>query len=247
MSLLESVAAAPIGVFAYVRRDGTPNAVPVTPFVVDGRIVVTSTLAYVAKAAAVRRDSRVALLAGGVHVSSTATVLVDQTPSWFNAHIREDEIRKFPPTKTFLDIPFNQCLFGWYSGRVIIEFDPAPLDPVTGDDRVSVTTVDASGGLRITPVPADIDLDSPDIPLDGPPEGPAVVLVHDESDDMRDLRQLALVGTIRNGRLAVSSRRGSLTPSPTTARAQLATVRSMARLARGHRSLIADWPHPRAS
>jgi len=110
VSLLESIAAAPIGVFAYVRKDGTPNAIPVTPFVTGGKIVVTSTLAYVAKAAAVRRDPRVALLAGDVRISTTARVLVDQTPSWFNTHIRDDEIKKFPPTKQLLQLPFNECL-----------------------------------------------------------------------------------------------------------------------------------------
>jgi nitroimidazol reductase NimA-like FMN-containing flavoprotein (pyridoxamine 5'-phosphate oxidase superfamily) len=39
-SPLERIADAAVGVLAYVTADGTPHAVPVTPFVVMGRIVV---------------------------------------------------------------------------------------------------------------------------------------------------------------------------------------------------------------
>jgi hypothetical protein len=143
---------APIGVFAYVRGDGTPNAVPVTPFVVDGRIVVTSTLAYVTKAAAVRRNPRVALLAGRWSVATTAAVAVDPTPAWFNANIREVEIAKFPPTEHFLGIPFHECLFPWYSGRVVIGFDPVTPEPAPSDDRGGRLTVhDRRGSLAVGP------------------------------------------------------------------------------------------------
>ena len=247
MSSLDAVAGAPVGVFAYLRRDGTPVAVPVTPFVVDGHVVVTSTLAYVTKAAAVRRDPRVALLAGGVHLATTATVAVDPTPAWFNAHIRADEITKFPPTRQFLQIPGNGCLFPWYTARAVIEFAPADPDPLPGSDRASVTHVDASGRPRIRPLAAVVDPAADRIPLEGTPDGPAVVLVHEESDDMADLRQLSLGGTVRDGVLSVTARNGSLAPRPATVRSQVATIRSMARQARANRPVVADWPRVRAS
>lgn len=145
-----------IGVFAYVKKDGTPNAGPVTPFVVNDRIVITSTLAYVTKAAAVRRDSRVALLAGASHVASTGSVVVDGTPTWFNRSIRDDEIAKFPPTRQFLGIPFHECLFPWYSGRVLIDLEPATIEPEQGGDRVTVASLDHEGRLLITPLAAEV-------------------------------------------------------------------------------------------
>jgi hypothetical protein len=238
---------APIGGFAYVKKDGTPNAVPVTPFVADDRIVITSTLAYVTKAAAVRRDPRVALLAGGSHVASTGSVVVDETPTWFNRNIRDDEITKFPPTWHFLGIPFHECLFPWYSGHVLIDFEPATIEPAQGGDRVTVASLDHEGRLLITPLAAEVTEATDDITTSGVTDGPAVVLVHEEHDDMADLRQLALAGMVRRGVFTVSSRRGSLAPTPTGTRAQLPAIRSMAKLARANRGLVSDWPHLQAS
>ena len=81
----------------------------------------------------------------------------------------------------------------------------------------------------------------------GVPDGPAVVLVHEEHASMADPRQLTLVGDVRIGRLTVHDRRGSLAASPTSPGAQLATVRTMRRLARSSRDRVADWPALRAS
>ena len=238
---------APIGVFAYARGDGTPNAVPVTPFVVDGGIVVTSTLAYVAKAAAVRRDPRVALLAGGTSVATTATVAVDPTPDWFNTHIREAEIAKFPPTRQFLGIPFHECLLPWYSARVVIALDPAVPRSTPGSDRVTLTTVDGDGFPRIDLLTGGVDLDAGSLDVPGVDDGPAVLLVHEEHADMADLRQLTLTGEVRDGRFAVTGRRGSLAPGPTSVRAQVAVVRRMHRLARANRDRLSGWPTLSAS
>jgi len=243
---LRKVADAPIGVFAYVRRDGTPNAVPVTPFVVDGKMVVTSTLAYVAKAAAVRRDPHVALLAGGIQLATTASVAVDRTPAWFNTHIRDAEIEKFPPTKQFLAIPFHECLFPWYSARVVIGLDPADVTRTDRGDRVTITTIDPQGLPRITPIDQPVDQPVDEhcgaLEVPGVGDGPAVVLVHEEHDAMADLRQLTLVGVVRAGRFTVHGHRGSLAPQPTSLGAQLATIRSMRRSARSNRDRVADWP-----
>jgi hypothetical protein len=96
---------AAIGVFAYVTRAGTPNACAVTPYVVDGAVVVTSTLALVAKAAAVRRDPRVVLLAGGTEVRGAGAVAVDPTPAWFDEHLRDQERRTYPPARSLLAVP----------------------------------------------------------------------------------------------------------------------------------------------
>ena len=247
MSLLDQIAEAPIGVLAYVKRDGTPNAVPVTPYVVDGSVVVTSTLAYVAKAAAVRRNPQVALLAGGVHLMATATVLVDDTPDWFDTHIRADEMAKFPPTRQFLQIPFQSCLFPWYTARVIIEFVAPELQARPGDDRVTIATLGAEGGPVIMPRSEALDLDALVVPTRSAPDGPAVLLVHEESADMSDLRQLTLRGSVRDGAFTVAARAGSLEPRSASVRGQVSTLRTMRRQARANRPVIADWPRVRAS
>ena len=64
---------------------------------------------------------------------------------------------------------------------------------------------------------------------------------------MAELRQLSLLGTVRDGHLTVTARHGTLVPRPATARTQVATVRSMARQARTNRPLIAGWPRARVS
>ena len=247
---LELIGDAAVGVYAYVKADGTPHAVPVTPFVVDGRIVITSTLAYVAKAAAVRRNPRVALLAGGVAVATSASVAVGPTPAWCNTHIREAEAAKFPPTRQFLGIPFHECLFPWHheclfpwhSGRVVIDLGTDAPEVVEGSDRVTVTTIDGAGFPRVTPLAGAVDLDVDVLAVPGIPDGPAVVLVHEEHASMADLRQLTLVGEVPAGRFTARDRRGSLDPGPTSVGAQLATVRTMRRLARADRDRLADWP-----
>ena len=112
-----------VGVFAYVMRSGRPNACAVTPYVVDGAATVTSTLALIDKAAAVRRDQRVTLLAGGAHLAGRASVSVDLTPSWFDQHLRAQERAKYPPARSILGVPGHRCLFSWYLGRVVISID----------------------------------------------------------------------------------------------------------------------------
>ena len=110
-----------------------------------------------------------------------------------------------------------------------------------------MASIDASGRPRVAPVVTDFDVDSDLFRLDDVPDGPVVILVHQESEDMADLRQLSLIGSVRDGYCSVTSRVGSLAPRPSTSRAQLATIRSMAKRARANRDLIADWPRTRAS
>jgi hypothetical protein len=74
---MQHLDADPVGVFAWVTRSGRPTSCAVTPYLVDGHPVVTSTAALIAKAAAVRRDDRVALLAGGVQVIGSGAVGFD--------------------------------------------------------------------------------------------------------------------------------------------------------------------------
>ena len=85
--------AAPVGVFAFVGNDGLPRACAVTPYLDADQTLVTSTLAFTAKVAAVRRDPRVALLAGGCLVRGRAAVNVDLTSKTFDERVRSQELR----------------------------------------------------------------------------------------------------------------------------------------------------------
>ena len=235
--LIEQIAEAPIGVFAWVRGDGTPGSCPVTPYVVGDTVVVTSTLAYTAKAAAVRRDPRVAVLAGGVLVSGRAEVFVDESPHWFDEHIRDIEVQKFPPTRSILSIPGHRCLFPWYVGRIVIRFRPDAAECV-GDDAVTATRLVDDGRLRIDPV----DVDGAGAPVvTSMPDGPISMLFHEEHGDMADLRQVSVRGVVRAGGFVEQRRSGSMDPAPTGTVAQLGQLRSLARSAKRNRDTIRAW------
>ena len=235
---LERIAEARIGVFAWVRGDGTPGSCPVTPFVVGDEVVVTSTLAYTAKAAAVRRDPRVAVLAGQVLVHGRAEVLVDESPRWFDEHLREDEVRKFPPTRSILAVPGHRCLFPWYVGRIVIRFRPEAVESVDGGDAVTATRLTDDGRLRIDPVAVDAS-GAPD--LRALPDGPVAVLFHEEHRDMADLRQLSVRGVVRGGGFVEDRRTGSMEPAPTGTVAQITQLRALARSAKRNRDTIRSW------
>jgi hypothetical protein len=230
-----------VGVFAYVMRSGRPNACAVTPYVVDGVATVTSTLALVDKAAAVRRDPRVALLAGGAHLGGRASVSVDLTPSWFDQHLRDQERAKYPPARSILGVPGHRCLFSWYLGRVVISIDDTEAAVRPGDDHTTITVLDSAGALQTFPI-ADLDDATADsIPVPSIPDGHAVVLIHEENESMTSMRQLAIHGEVASGVFAAVRRRGTIEPEPHGLRAQLRTSRTMARQAKANRPRLQTW------
>jgi hypothetical protein len=234
--------AAPVGVFAFTGRDGRPRSCAVTPYLHDGVAVVTSTLAFTAKVAAVRRDPRVALLAGGCLVRGPAGLIVDLTSKTFDERIRAQELRKYPPARRLLAFPGHRRLLWWYVGRAVIAF---PADsgatPVPGGDRITVTGHDADGSAAIVPVDPDTDVSADEIPVPLRHDGAACLLVHDEDPDMADLRQLTLHGTVRDGIFRVERRTGSLDRTRQSTLGQLRDLRALGRAAREHRPVYARW------
>jgi hypothetical protein len=237
MDELESIAAAPIGVFAWVRGDGTPASCAVTPFVIDNQIIVTSTLAFTAKASAVRRDARVAVLAGRRHVTGRAEVFVDESPRWFDENIREAEMEKFPPTRSILAIPGHRCLFPWYVGRIVVRFTPECIERVEGGDEITATQL-VNGRLRIEPIHVEADGMPVVVDLN---DGAVQILIHEEHENMADLRQASLRGSVSDGRFVEIHRSGSLAPGPTGIRSDIAELMSMARSAKRNREKIRSW------
>jgi hypothetical protein len=236
--------AAAVGVFAFVGKDGRPRACPVTPYLYGGQAVVSSTLAFTAKVAAVRRDPRVALLAGGCLVRGRAAVEVDLTSKTFDERVRDQELRKYPPARRLLAVPGHRRLLWWYVGRASIAIPLDDAAAVPGSDRVTITVLD--GGVpRIVPLNSGTDVSGAEVPVPIGDQGAACLLVHDEEADMADLRQLTLHGVIRDGTFRVERRTGSLSPARPGALGQIRTLRALGRAARKNRPVLARWAQDR--
>ena len=232
--------AATVGVFAFVGNDGLPRACAVTPYLDAGQALVTSTLAFTAKVAAVRRDPRVALLAGGCLVRGRAALDVDLTSETFDQRVRSQELRKYPPARRLLAIPGHRRLLWWYVGRASIAIPLDDCTPALGSDRITVTFVDA-GLPRIVPVDPGTDVSGDEISVPAARDGAACLLVHDEDADMADLRQLTLHGTVRDGTFRVERRTGSLEPAHPGTLDQLRSLRDLGRAARKNLPVLARW------
>jgi hypothetical protein len=231
---------AAIGVFAFVGADGRPRACPITPYVRDGMAVISSTLAFTAKVAAVRADPSVALLAGGCLVRARATVDIDLTSKTFDEDVRAQELRKYPPARRLLAIPGHRRLLWWYVGRASIRIPLADCAAAEGADRVTLTVIsDGLPSIRTLDPSADAFAD--ELPVPAGVEGPACVLFHEEDERMADLRQLALHGTVSDGVFRVERRVGSLASGRPSTLGQLKALRSLARQARSKRPAFESW------
>ena len=241
--VLAAIDGAQVGVFSYVMRSGRPNACAVTPYTADEVVVVSSTLALIDKASAVRRDDRVALLANGVALSGHASVGVDLTAAWFDRHLRRQELAKYPPARSILSLPGHRRLFAWYLGRVVISITPAQVAMRAGDDRTTITVIDSDSAIQSFPIPRPETIDAAEIDMDASiPDGPAVVLIHEENSAMTDLRQLTLHGHVASGRFVVDRRHGSLDGAPSGLLDQLALTRQLARRAKANGEHLRGWP-----
>jgi hypothetical protein len=238
--VLDAARAAPIAVLAWVAADGTPRSCAVTPYVDAGDLVVTSTLAFPAKAAAMRRDPRVAMLVGGHLVTGRAEVAVADV-AWFDRHVRAQEAAKFPPSRSLFAIPGHRRLFPWYVQRIVVRIGDASATTAPGDDTVTLTSI-TDAGPAVTPVPRPADLDADTIDLPGVADGPVDLLVHEEHADYADLRQRNVRGIVRDGLLEVATTSGSLAAGPTGTLAQLRELRRLGALAKASRPRWADWP-----
>jgi hypothetical protein len=236
------VDAAHAGVFAYRSRAGRPLACGVTPYVERGELVVTTTLAFPAKAAAVRREGAAAVLAAGLLVQGRVEVHVDRTGAEFDRWLRAQELRKYPPARSLLSIPGHRTLFPWYVGRTYMRFIDPSVEETGGSDTATLTVLDARGLPAISPVP---------MPPPGPEgwsfettaaDGPACVLIHQETDGMTELRQMRLDGTVAAGRFTTAAATGSLDPQPTGLRADLSKLRHLARRAKAAAAIVDGLP-----
>ncbi len=239
---------AQVAIVAYRDAHGLPTAWPMTPYRDGDTVVVTSTLAFMRKAEALRRDGRMALLAGGWLLQGTAQVHADLSGDEFSRRFLDQELRKYPPANDIVAIPGHRWLFDWYVGRVFITLAPSAVRAAAGSDAATLVTLDPDGMPVITPItPPPLDAVS-FVPraADGAPlalaDGPARVLLHAEDAAMRDLRQLHLVGAVHAGVFAVERRRGSLQAKPPRGWwAELQQQWEFHRLGRAGRRRVAGW------
>lgn len=230
---LAAIDAAPVGIVAFRDGRGRPIGVPVTPYVDGTRVVVTSTLAFIRKAELIRRDSRIAVLAGGALVRGDAIVAADSSGDTFVARYLDQELRKYPPARAFAHLPGVRESMAWYFGRAIISIAPHVAESTSGSDAATLIRIGDDGWPLIAPLPPATAPDAAQIAVDVP-DGPASVLLHRESPDFAELRWLRLAGDVRDGLLRVASRTGSLDGDGPP-------VDYDARAARA-RAVMADWP-----
>ena len=153
---------------------------------------------------------------------------------------RAQELRKYPPARRLLAIPGHRRLLWWYVGRASILIPLADCATTEGADRVTLTVI-ADGLPSILTLDPSADPSADELPVPAGVEGPACVLFHEEDDQMADLRQLALHGTVRDGVFRVERRAGSLAPGRPSTLSQLKTLRSLARQARKKRPVFERW------
>lgn len=234
---------AEVGVFAFVGLDGRPRSCAVTPYLDGDVVVVTSTLALVGKVGAVLRDDRVALLAGGMEISGRGLVRIEDDGEWFDRVLWSQELRKYPPARSLLHLPGHRRLLWWYVGRAVVAFRDVTASANPESDRVSLAAFGTNGVLRIVPVHGNVSLDGDVIEaLDvDVPDGPACLLVHEESPIMAELRQLHLRGRLIDRHFHVEHKSGSLTPHPKRALGPLRDLRALGVAAKANRSRLTRW------
>ncbi|MGH3321309.1 MAG: hypothetical protein ACRDN9_14255 [Streptosporangiaceae bacterium] len=243
---LAPVDRATVAILAFVGSTGRPVACPVTPLVDGDDVVVSSVLALIRKVASIRRDPRVAVLAGGSQVRGLAQVELDEDGEFFHKIFRDQELRKYPPSRVLLRMPGHRRLFWWYAGRVLIRLS-APVGPTPGDDRATLTRFDLDGLPRVDPLPRLADADEATIDLGAAglagsvPEGRGCIVIHEEHNGGSDLRQLRLSGDIADGRFIVGRRTGSLLPARASPRDRVAGLRAMASQAKANQAMLAAW------
>jgi hypothetical protein len=239
---LQALEDATVGVFGFIGRGGRPVSCAVTPYVDAGQPAVTSTLALTGKIGAVLRDERVALLAGGAEARGRAAVAIEDDGAWFDRAIRVQELRKYPPARLLLRFPGHRRLLWWYVGRAVVRLPADGVRPVPGSDRVTVTGIDHDGLVSVIPVTGEVPLDAGEIPLPvSLPDGPACLLVHEESAGMSDLRQLRLEGELVSGLLSVRRRSGTLAATRLNPLAQLRDLAALGRAATANRPRLESW------
>ncbi|HKF16784.1 MAG TPA: hypothetical protein VKF14_06280 [Candidatus Dormibacteraeota bacterium] len=216
-SALEAADRAAVGVLAvWSSKHQRAVAYAVTPYVSSGRLVITSTLAYLTKVRNLVLDPRLSVLVGGYRFEGVAKVRLDPDGSEFVETLLDQEIRKYPPTGWYARVPGHRRLLRWYFGRAIIQLEATSVEEVPGSDMWTIVVGDreAAGPPLIEPVaapPAAAESFRPQPARSEAklPDGAALILGHAEPKSW-DLRQVRYSGRIVDGLFTVRRRTGRL-------------------------------------
>jgi hypothetical protein len=148
---LAAADAAPVAIFAYRDATGRPTAWPMTPYRDGDAITVTSTLAFMRKTEAVRRDGRVALLAGGWLVQGDARVHADVAGDEFVRALPRCGAAQVPPARDIVAIPAPPAV-RLVLRRVFMTVTPVRVTAAPGADQATLITLAADGFPVIAPI-----------------------------------------------------------------------------------------------
>lgn len=196
-NLVQSVRASTVAELSWVGADGCPDALPAVPLLLDGEPAVTYPYAYADLARRIAGSSRVALtlseprMTGSpwypLTVAGRPRLIEDVDGELFKAELLQEELRKYPPSRTLADSLLLRREHWWYVPRMIIVLaadPPVPVEPRTDVDAQVLTVWDGDR-LHVDTVRVarkdDSHLDVTSLLGRGLPEGPAALLGHDFS------------------------------------------------------------------
>lgn len=211
---------------------GRPDALPVTPLLLDERPAVAYPYAYADLARQVAGSPAVALTLSDPRMTGSgwramtaagqARLVEDSQGELFRAQLLREELRKYPPSRVLADSLMLQREHWWYLPRLIVVLDlgaPVPVEPRV-DGQSQVLSVWAGGRLHVDTVRVtDTGTDRLHIAsLAGRPipDGPASLLGHDFSvPDLERWTPWVTAGELAGGVFNASGRpeRTTLEPS----------------------------------
>lgn len=220
---------------AYLDRSRRPRLMSVTPLVERGNPAFT--LAYdeleLAREVAVSpevclvfSDSRLAYAGWNpLSVTARAVPYEDREGDEFLDLFLEQELRKYPPSRQYLDSLMLRRESWWYTPRLIFRLEdfgePRPIGRRRGPEDGVLAAASESGLAAMTVAVDDWEAERLSVrPLEGGAttlSGPAALYFHDFSvPDMEQRASCLISGTLADDRLAVRDREGTreLPPRP---------------------------------
>lgn len=207
-----------------------PEGAPVTPLMLDETPCVALPFAHKERAERIRAATEIVFSitdARSVRASMPALachgrqrVVDDLSGELFTTKLVDQELVKYPPTRTLADSLLLRREHWWWMPRIVVSLaepgrevelaprtDPAGHAVLAADDAgLRVTTVSVQGtgtGTRLTA-------------LDGSPlrgdTGPASVVGHDFADDFERWESWVLFGRLYGSEMAIERRKGESTP-----------------------------------
>lgn len=220
---------------AFFDRSGRPRLRSVVPLVSEGVPAFTLTFAECDLAREIERspevrlvfsDSRLAYAGwNALSVPARSKMVADPKGDDFLDLFLEQELRKYPPSRLYMDTIMQRRENWWYTPRLMFFLEdlgePKAIQRRTSPKDAGVLAWDSGEGLRAETVEVG-EWGEDRMPLRSAgeaslAEGPAALLFHDFSvPDMEQETSFHATGNLSGGRLYVESREGSreLPPLP---------------------------------